>query len=49
MSDVVTGEAVVVEVRVAQLPSRAAALLIDMTVQVLTLLGVSCWSAAWPC
>ncbi|WP_326828809.1 RDD family protein [Streptosporangium sp. NBC_01810] len=41
MSDVVTGEAVVVEVRVAQLPSRAAALLIDMTVQVLTLLGVS--------
>ncbi|MFF3440499.1 RDD family protein [Streptosporangium sp. NPDC002721] len=41
MSDVVTGEAVVVEVRVAQLPSRAAALLIDMTVQVLTLLGAS--------
>ncbi|WP_436760362.1 RDD family protein [Streptosporangium sp. V21-05] len=41
MSDVVTGEAVVVEVRVAQLPSRAAALLIDMTVQVVTLLGAS--------
>ncbi|WP_440067451.1 RDD family protein [Streptosporangium sp. OZ121] len=41
MSDVVTGEAVVVEVRVAQLPSRAAALLIDMTVQVVTLFGAS--------
>ncbi|MFI6506856.1 RDD family protein [Streptosporangium sp. NPDC050855] len=41
MSDVVTGEAVVVEVRVAQLPSRAAALLIDMAVQAATLLGVS--------
>ncbi|MEU0480995.1 RDD family protein [Streptosporangium sp. NPDC006013] len=41
MSDVVTGEAVVVEVRVAQLPSRAAALLIDMAVQVLMLLGIS--------
>lgn len=41
MSDVVTGEAVVVEVRVAQLPSRAAALLIDMTLQVVTLLGAS--------
>ncbi|GHH68477.1 hypothetical protein GCM10017673_17360 [Streptosporangium violaceochromogenes] len=41
MSDVVTGEAVVVEVRVAQLPSRAAALLIDMLVQLMTLLGAS--------
>ncbi|MBB4939892.1 putative RDD family membrane protein YckC [Streptosporangium album] len=41
MSDVVTGEAVVVEVRVAQLPSRAAALLIDMAIQILTLLGAS--------
>ncbi|WP_433252345.1 RDD family protein [Streptosporangium sp. CA-135522] len=41
MSDVVTGEAVVVEVRVAQLPSRAAALLIDMAVQMVTLLGTS--------
>ncbi|MEU8383495.1 RDD family protein [Streptosporangium sp. NPDC048865] len=41
MSDVVTGEAVVVEVRVAQLPSRAAALLIDMTLQIVTLLGAS--------
>ncbi|MBB2909720.1 putative RDD family membrane protein YckC [Streptosporangium becharense] len=39
MSDVVTGEAVVVEVRVAQLPSRAAALLIDIAVQFTTLLG----------
>ncbi|MFF5245628.1 RDD family protein [Streptosporangium sp. NPDC000095] len=41
MSDVVTGEAVVVEVRVAQLPSRAAALLIDMAIQIVTLLGAS--------
>ncbi|MFJ2032374.1 RDD family protein [Streptosporangium sp. NPDC087985] len=41
MSDVVTGEAVVVEVRVAQLPSRAAALLIDVVVQIVTLTGVS--------
>ncbi|WP_406318492.1 RDD family protein [Streptosporangium sp. NBC_01639] len=41
MSDVVTGEAVVVEVRVAQLPSRVAALLIDLVVQGLTLLGAS--------
>ncbi|WP_455432919.1 RDD family protein [Streptosporangium soli] len=39
MSDVVTGEAVVVEVRVAELPSRAVALFIDMLVQVTTLLG----------
>ncbi|MGC5013306.1 RDD family protein [Streptosporangium sp. DT93] len=41
MSDVVTGEAVVLEVRVALPPSRAAALLIDMAVQISTLLGVS--------
>ncbi|ACZ84392.1 RDD family protein [Streptosporangium roseum] len=41
MSDVVTGEAVVVEVRVAQLPSRAAALLIDIAVQLATLFGAS--------
>ncbi|MFC3983923.1 RDD family protein [Streptosporangium jomthongense] len=41
MTDVVTGEAVVVEVRIAQLPSRALALLIDMTVQFVTLFGVS--------
>ncbi|MET8383061.1 RDD family protein [Streptosporangium canum] len=41
MSDVVTGEAVVVEVRVAQLPSRAAALLIDIAVQLVTLFGAS--------
>ncbi|WP_271216872.1 RDD family protein [Streptosporangium carneum] len=41
MSDVVTGEAVVVEVRVAQLPSRAVALLIDMLVQIVTLFGAS--------
>ncbi|MEU4835090.1 RDD family protein [Streptosporangium sp. NPDC023615] len=41
MSDVVTGEAVVLEVRVALPPSRAAALMIDMAVQIATLLGVS--------
>ncbi|MEV7005715.1 RDD family protein [Streptosporangium sp. NPDC051022] len=41
MSDVVTGEAVVVEVRVAQLPSRAAALLIDILVQLVALFGAS--------
>ncbi|MGV9771932.1 RDD family protein [Streptosporangium sp. NPDC003464] len=41
MSDVVTGEAVVVEVRTAQIPSRAAALLIDMAVQLVTLFGAS--------
>ncbi|MFC7644929.1 RDD family protein [Streptosporangium lutulentum] len=41
MSDVVTGEAVVVEVRVAQLPSRTAALLIDIVVQLATLFGAS--------
>ncbi|MFI6596196.1 RDD family protein [Nonomuraea sp. NPDC050536] len=34
MSEVVTGDAVVVEVRVAQLPSRAVALVIDLAVQV---------------
>ncbi|GAA4194544.1 RDD family protein [Microbispora amethystogenes] len=33
MSEVVTGEAVVVEVRVAQLPSRALAFLIDFVIQ----------------
>ncbi|GII70021.1 hypothetical protein Sme01_24970 [Sphaerisporangium melleum] len=37
----VTGEAVVVEVRVAQLPSRAVALVIDMAVQFLAILGLS--------
>ncbi|MEV6861433.1 RDD family protein [Streptosporangium subroseum] len=41
MSDVVTGEAVVVEVRVAQLASRTAALLIDIVVQLVTLFGAS--------
>jgi uncharacterized RDD family membrane protein YckC len=41
VSDVVTGEAVVVEVRVAQLPSRTAALLIDIVVQLVTLFGAS--------
>ncbi|MEO3871271.1 RDD family protein [Nonomuraea sp. B12E4] len=33
MSEVVTGDAVVVEVRVAQMPSRAVAIIIDMVVQ----------------
>ncbi|MFC4586474.1 RDD family protein [Sphaerisporangium corydalis] len=41
MAEVVTGEAVVVEVRVAQLPSRALALFIDMTLQFLLLVGLS--------
>ncbi|MER7501288.1 RDD family protein [Nonomuraea pusilla] len=33
MSEVVTGDAVVVEVRIAQMPSRAVAIIIDMVVQ----------------
>ncbi|MEU4571834.1 RDD family protein [Nonomuraea sp. NPDC023979] len=37
MSEVVTGDAVVLEVRVAQMPSRFLALLIDMLVQVTVL------------
>ncbi|SDG64437.1 Uncharacterized membrane protein YckC, RDD family [Sinosporangium album] len=40
MSDVVTGEAVVVEVRLAQLPTRALALIIDMGIQLLTMVTV---------
>ncbi|NRQ34767.1 RDD family protein [Nonomuraea sp. NN258] len=40
MSEVVTGDAVVVEVRVAQMPSRALAILIDLVVQFLFLIGV---------
>ncbi|MFI6501561.1 RDD family protein [Nonomuraea typhae] len=39
MSEVVTGDAVVVEVRVAQMLSRAAALLIDMAVQFALMVG----------
>ncbi|MFI6918702.1 RDD family protein [Nonomuraea spiralis] len=39
MSEVVTGDAVVVEVRVAQMPSRAVAIVIDMAVQVIVLIG----------
>ncbi|MEV0150895.1 RDD family protein [Nonomuraea sp. NPDC050733] len=39
MSEVVTGDAVVVEVRVAQLPTRAVALVIDMVVQVTLLIA----------
>ncbi|MEU4718827.1 RDD family protein [Nonomuraea dietziae] len=40
MSEVVTGDAVVVEVRVAQPPIRAVALAIDMIVQVTLMVGV---------
>ncbi|WP_225878582.1 RDD family protein [Spongiactinospora rosea] len=40
MSDVVTGEAVVVEVRFAQVPSRAVALFIDVVVQGVLLYAV---------
>ncbi|WP_049564675.1 RDD family protein [Nonomuraea sp. SBT364] len=39
MSEVVTGDAVVLEVRVAQMPSRFLALLIDMGVQLTVLIG----------
>ncbi|MFI6811309.1 RDD family protein [Nonomuraea sp. NPDC050328] len=39
MSEVVTGDAVVVEVRVAQLPTRALALIIDLVVQWTVLIG----------
>ncbi|MEU0566295.1 RDD family protein, partial [Nonomuraea sp. NPDC005983] len=38
MSEVVTGDAVVVEVRVAQMPSRALALIIDMALQITVLI-----------
>jgi uncharacterized RDD family membrane protein YckC len=41
MSDVVIGEAVVVEVRVAQLPTRAVALFIDLVVQIAALIGLN--------
>lgn len=44
--DVVTGEAVVLEVRLAKLPSRSLAVVIDLTVQVLALLGLLMLSAA---
>ncbi|MEW9547091.1 RDD family protein [Nonomuraea sp. NPDC050783] len=37
MSEVVTGDAVVVEVRVAQMPSRAVAIVIDVAVQLVVL------------
>jgi uncharacterized RDD family membrane protein YckC len=40
MSEVVTGDAVVVEVRIAQMPSRAVAIIIDMAVQLTVLVGV---------
>ncbi|TMR07894.1 RDD family protein [Nonomuraea turkmeniaca] len=39
MSEVVTGDAVVVEVRVAQMPSRALAIIIDLAVQLTVLVG----------
>ncbi|MEU7897054.1 RDD family protein [Nonomuraea sp. NPDC049152] len=39
MSEVVTGDAVVVEVRVAQPPIRAVALVIDMIVQIVLMIG----------
>src|SRR4051794_28284764 len=39
MSEVVTGDAVVVEVRMAQMPSRALAVIIDMLVQITVLVG----------
>ncbi|MGW0801761.1 RDD family protein [Nonomuraea sp. NPDC002799] len=39
MSEVVTGDAVVVEVRVAQMPSRAVAIIIDMAVQTTVLVA----------
>ncbi|MFE3447333.1 RDD family protein [Nonomuraea sp. NPDC059194] len=39
MSEVVTGDAVVVEVRVAQPPIRAVALVIDMIVQIVLMVG----------
>ncbi|GII53314.1 hypothetical protein Pth03_17030 [Planotetraspora thailandica] len=40
MSEVVTGEAVILEVRVAQLPSRAVAFIIDWIVQTIILIGI---------
>ncbi|MFI7134551.1 RDD family protein [Nonomuraea sp. NPDC050153] len=39
MSEVVTGDAVVVEVRIAQMPSRALAVVIDMVVQFTVLIA----------
>jgi uncharacterized RDD family membrane protein YckC len=41
VSDVVTGEAVVVEVRVAQMASRAVALAIDLALQFAAILGLN--------
>ncbi|GAA3117306.1 hypothetical protein GCM10010466_05380 [Planomonospora alba] len=40
MSDLVTGDAVVLDVSPAQLPIRAAALLVDLAVQAATVIGV---------
>ncbi|MFD1542142.1 RDD family protein [Nonomuraea guangzhouensis] len=47
MSEVVTGDAVVLEVRVAQMPSRAVALMIDMLVQIVALIVVYAASEAF--
>lgn len=41
MSDVVTGEAVALDLRHARLPSRALAILIDVTLQVAALVGLT--------
>ncbi|MEU6997091.1 RDD family protein [Nonomuraea sp. NPDC046570] len=46
MSEVVTGDAVVVEVRVAQPLIRAVALLIDVVVQLLLMMGTT-WLVLW--
>ncbi|MFC4058056.1 RDD family protein [Planomonospora corallina] len=40
MSDLVTGDAVVLDVSAAQLPARAAAFLVDLVVQVAAVIGV---------
>ncbi|MEV0159402.1 putative RDD family membrane protein YckC [Nonomuraea fuscirosea] len=41
MSEVVTGDAVVVEVRVAQMPSRALAIIIDLATQFVILVAIN--------
>jgi uncharacterized RDD family membrane protein YckC len=45
VSDLVTGEAVVLELRLARLPSRALALGLDLALQLVTLLAVSILAA----
>ena len=40
----VTGEAVPLDLRIAQLPSRSMAIAVDLTIQIALLVGVcSCW------